>query len=72
MTITFKDRKSEKNQHGQFMTPDSISQRIIDRSEYSGVIIEPGFGLGSFLYKIESKYTDNITIGITPTTPMRD
>lgn len=64
MTVTFKDRKSEKNQHGQFMTPDSISQRLIDRSKYSGVIIEPGFGLGSFLYKIESKYTDSITIGI--------
>jgi len=64
MTVTFKDRKSEKNQHGQFMTPDVISQRIVERSNYRGVIIEPSFGLGSFLYKLENKYINNTIIGI--------
>tara|TARA_B110000495_G_C23013675_1_gene599919 strand:- start:54 stop:1466 length:1413 start_codon:yes stop_codon:yes gene_type:complete len=64
MTVTFKDRKSEKNQLGQFMTPDAISQYIVDKSNYRGVIIEPSFGLGSFLYKIENKYANNNIIGI--------
>ena len=64
MTVTFKDRKSEKNQLGQFMTPDDISQNIVDKSNYRGVIIEPSFGLGSFLSKIEKKYVDNNIIGI--------
>jgi hypothetical protein len=43
------------------MTPDRISQDMIDGNEYQGLIIEPSFGLGSFLYKLEKKY---ITIGV--------
>jgi len=64
MTVTFKDLNKKKNQLGQFMTPDVISQVMIDNNTYSGLIIEPSFGLGSFLYKLESKYPKNIKIGI--------
>ena len=64
MTVTFKDLKKKKNQLGQFMTPDTISQDMVDNNEYTGLIIEPSFGLGSFLYKLESKYPNNPIIGI--------
>ena len=33
MTVTFKDLKKKKNQLGQFMTPDSISQDMIDNND---------------------------------------
>jgi hypothetical protein len=72
MTVTYKDRKSDKNLHGQFMTPDSISQQVIDRSQYRGVIIEPSFGLGSFLYKLEHEYAQHTVIGIECDKPMFD
>lgn len=62
MTVTFKDLKKKKNQLGQFMTPDTISADIVNNNIYSGLIIEPSFGLGSFLYKLEKKYKN--TIGI--------
>jgi hypothetical protein len=64
MTVTFKDLKKKKNQLGQFMTPDEISQDMINNNEYKGLIIEPSFGLGSFLYKLETKYPNNPIIGI--------
>lgn len=64
MTVTFKDLKKKKNQLGQFMTPDEISQDMVDNNEYKGLIIEPSFGLGSFLYKLETKYPKNAIIGI--------
>ena len=64
MTVTFKDLKKKKNQLGQFMTPDTISQDMVDNNEYTGLIIEPSFGLGSFLKKLESKYPNNPIIGI--------
>jgi len=64
MTVTFKDLKTKKNQLGQFMTPDVISQEILDSNTYCGLIIEPSFGLGSFLYKLENKYTTDNIIGI--------
>jgi hypothetical protein len=62
MTVTFKDLKKKKNQLGQFMTPDEISKDIVENNTYTGLIIEPSFGTGSFLYKLESKYSN--TIGI--------
>lgn len=64
MTVTFKDLNKKKNQLGQFMTPDTISQDMVDNNEYTGLIIEPSFGLGSFLYKLEAKYPSNPIIGI--------
>jgi hypothetical protein len=64
MTVTFKDLKKKKNQLGQFMTPDEISQDMVDNNTYKGLIIEPSFGLGSFLYKLENKYSNNPIIGI--------
>jgi hypothetical protein len=64
MTVTFKDLKKKKNQLGQFMTPDTISQDMVDNNNYTGLIIEPSFGLGSFLHKLESKYPTNPIIGI--------
>lgn len=64
MTVTFKDLKKKKNQLGQFMTPNTISTDMVDNNTYTGLIIEPSFGLGSFLYKLESKYPNNPTIGI--------
>ena len=64
MTVTYKDLKKVKNQLGQFMTPDVISQTIVDRENYTGIIIEPSFGLGSFLYKLECKYVNAQIIGI--------
>ena len=63
MTVTYKDLKKVKNQLGQFMTPDIISQDMVDKNEYKGLIIEPSFGLGSFLNKLEIKYP-NTTLGI--------
>ena len=62
MTVTYKDIKSVKNQLGQFMTPDAISGKMVSSSDYQGLIIEPSFGLGSFLLKLEEKY--NRCIGI--------
>lgn len=44
------------------MTPDTISNDIVNSNTYSGLIIEPSFGLGSFLYKLEQKYKN--TIGV--------
>jgi hypothetical protein len=64
MTVTFKDLKKKKNQLGQFMTPDTISQDMVDNNDYPGLIIEPSFGLGSFLHKLESKYPSSPIIGI--------
>jgi hypothetical protein len=64
MTVTFKDLKKKKNQLGQFMTPDSISQDMIDNNDYPGLIIEPSFGMGSFLSKLENKYPKSSIIGI--------
>ena len=64
MTVTFKDLKKKKNLLGQFMTPDTISQDMVDNNEYTGLIIEPSFGLGSFLHKLESKYPSGPIIGI--------
>lgn len=64
MTVTFKDLNKKKNQLGQFMTPDTISQDMVDNSDYTGLIIEPSFGLGSFLSKLETKYPNNTIIGI--------
>jgi len=62
MTVTYKDLKVIKNQLGQFMTPDQISQDIVDKSDYKGTVIEPSFGRGSFLNKLEDKYTNVIGI----------
>lgn len=62
MTVTFKDLNKTKNKLGQFMTPDTISQAMVDTNEYKGLVIEPSFGKGSFLHKLEQKY-DN-TIGV--------
>jgi hypothetical protein len=62
MTVTFKDLKKTKNQLGQFMTPDIISQDMVDNNEYKGLIIEPSFGLGSFLYKLEQKNNNVIVL----------
>lgn len=56
MTVTFKDLKKTKNQLGQFMTPDTISYQMVSSNTYKGLVIEPSFGLGSFLYKLEEKY----------------
>ena len=56
MTVTFKDLKKTKNQLGQFMTPDTISQQMVSSNEYKGLVIEPSFGLGSFLSKLEKTY----------------
>jgi len=64
MTVTFKDLKKKKNQLGQFMTPDEISQYMIDNHEYKGLIIEPSFGLGSFLHKLEAKYPTYPIVGV--------
>ena len=64
MTVTFKDLNKKKNQLGQFMTPDTISQDMVDNNTYTGLIIEPSFGLGSFLYKLEKKYPNNTVLGI--------
>lgn len=64
MTVTFKDLKKKKNQLGQFMTPDTISQDMVDNNVYTGLIIEPSFGLGSFLHKLEAKYPSSPIIGI--------
>lgn len=64
MTVTFKDLNKKKNQLGQFMTPDTISQDMVDNNTYMGLIIEPSFGLGSFLKKLEIKYPTNSIIGI--------
>lgn len=61
MTVTFKDLNIKKNQLGQFMTPDVLSEQIL-KDNYDGLIIEPSFGTGSFLYKLEKQYTN--TIGI--------
>ena len=66
MTVTYKDLKVIKNQLGQFMTPDQISQDIVDKSDYKGTIIEPSFGRGSFLYKLEDQYTNVIGIEYDP------
>lgn len=62
MTVTFKDLQKKKNQLGQFMTPDIISQDMVDHTDYPGLIIEPSFGQGSFLYKLEAKYQQVIGI----------
>lgn len=64
MTVTFKDLKKKKNLLGQFMTPDEISQDMVSNHTYQGLIIEPSFGQGSFLYKLEAKYPDTPIIGI--------
>jgi len=66
MTVTFKDLKKTKNQLGQFMTPDIISQDMVDNNEYKGLIIEPSFGLGSFLYKLEQKNNNVIGVEFDP------
>ena len=66
MTVTFKDIKEKKNLLGQYMTPDILSESYVSNTQYSedAVIIEPSFGSGSFLYKIEKKYPNNKVIGI--------
>lgn len=64
MTVTFKDLKRKKNMLGQFMTPNDISSKIVDRSNYQGLIIEPSFGTGSFLKKLEQKYQSHTIIGL--------
>ena len=46
------------------MTPDIISQDMVDKTNYPGLIIEPSFGLGSFLYKLEEKYQTSPIVGI--------
>jgi hypothetical protein len=62
MTVTFKDLNKKKNLLGQFMTPDVISADMIDNNTYQGLVIEPSFGEGSFLYKLEAKYTNVVGI----------
>ena len=62
MTVTFKDLQKKKNQLGQFMTPDTISADMVANNHYPGLVIEPSFGLGSFLYKLEEKYDQVIGI----------
>jgi hypothetical protein len=66
MTVTFKDLKKKKNQLGQFMTPDTISTDMVNNTIYTGLIIEPSFGEGSFLYKLEKKYSNTIGIEYDP------
>ena len=62
MTVTFKDLNKKKNQLGQFMTPNGIVDSMLDNNQYNGLIIEPSFGLGAFLSKLENKYP--VVIGI--------
>ena len=64
MTVTYKDLKKVKNQLGQFMTPDIISNDMIDNNTYTGLIIEPSFGEGSFLNKLEIKYPLTTILGV--------
>ena len=46
------------------MTPDIISNDMIDNNTYTGLIIEPSFGEGSFLNKLEIKYPLTTILGV--------
>ncbi|MBO5696316.1 MAG: N-6 DNA methylase, partial [Alphaproteobacteria bacterium] len=57
---TTKNKREQKKQLGQFLTPPGVATKILDKIniDADSVVLEPSFGNGSFIYAYINKLTE--------------